>query len=893
MIVGRRIWALAIVALVIGSALIAVAPRARAATVPNGPWLDRVVWSVNGDASQALTDIIEGNTDLFDFSLQGPTDKLRARSSFDVSTIETYGSVDGFVFNPMPQADGSFNPFTLREVREAMQYLVDRDLIGREILGGFYIPYVTPFHPKSADYGRFIDTEVTMEDRYVTNPQRAKQLIDTAMAAAGATKNAQGKWVRNSVPVEIVVWARVEDERLAIGQYLGTLLDGMGFTVTVQPVDRTFIAEVYEGPPDQGLWHVYTEGWSFTANVFLDDIQLYDFHACYWEIWCEAFPTQNGYAPPTALVDATEAVAFGEYTSLQDREDKIRSSIPIAMSESYRMWLVAEAAVFPVSSRMSVAYDLFGGPHAEIASRTAKISGQTCLYDGGTTCTGRFVNFLPGQQAWNPWPVASETLYDALQMDMFRDFGMLRHPHRGQLIDNRNAVTVTTTGPTGTPLSVPATAVKYNTTSGAWEAIGSGVTATSKATITPTFGPWHHGPAMTMDDVKAWIALTWRMAFGDISQSLPSAVSSGDKSFMAKYKGFSFTGSSYDVYIDYFSYDTQDIAGAAEWWPWAPWEVQELAAQGFLDNETANSKADSQTLARVWLDLTKGDSLPILAADLAALKAASAVPPGSGISAATADARWTALETWATTYAHYWPSNGPYFLVSVDPAFGTSVLDAFRQYPFPADYYDYLRVPRIPSIQFSSLPSVVFSGTPGLFDFSSTVAGAPYDNITTVWYLKDLSNGTILTTGTSTRLGSGAYRVELSAALTEQLLFGNFQLLLVVASEDASVPTIVKPTFLVLPSVDYFEGLVSATESALQADIDALEQQQGSLRDSLDANTAATQSVASQVTILTALAVVAVIISVVTLLRALRRPPGKAAAKEAGALEKEETEELP
>ena len=884
-VIGRKVSVLGLVVLMVVVALGIVSQPAQAShsLAPNGPWLDRIVWTVNSDPSQALTDIIEGRSDVWDFNLPSATDRARARASFSVTPIETYGSVRVLEINPMvQQSQFSMNPFSIQKVREAMQYLVDRDLIIREIEGGAAIPHVVPFLTKSADYGRFIETAVQLEDKYRPNPALAKTMITEGMQAAGATLDANGKWHDSQGRlVEVVVWSRVEDSRLLIGRYVSNLLDGMGFTAKFTPVDRTFINKVYGGPADLGLWNIYTGGFSFTSVPFLDDAQMYAFHGCVDEPWCNPTapggpPNPGGYVPPKELYDGALKVYEGNYSSLDERQAIVEKILPIAVSENREMWLLDQAALFPTNARMSVGYDLFGGTNNIVAKRALKIIGGRCAYEGGSLCVGRYVNFLPGQAAWNPWLAGTNTLYDGVVQDGFVDQGVVLHPHKADYVGWRTPFEVTTTGPSGTPLSVPSTALKYDVTTNTWVAVGSSVTATSKVVFTPAFGKWHTGQAINVEDIKAEISFGYRRAVGDVSLVLPNAASTGLKTFLPKYKGYEFTGTTYTVYIDFFNFDTTQVAANANWWPQVPWEVELTAAKTLLDLQLANNERDSTVTGRPRLDLTKGVSLGFLTSAMNTLATANAVPPGSSVSAPEATARWTALRSWVTTYGHFWPSNGPFFLAQTDFGNFQFTLDAFRDgYPLKADFYDQYLVPRIPKITFPAAPSVVFSGTPGVFDFTSTVAGNPYDAITVKWLLKDLGTGQIVSKGTSSKLGAGAYRIELASSLTDQLLFGNFQLLVVVSSADASPPSIAKPTFLILPSVTYFEGLVSATESALRADITKLEGEQTDLRSALTATRASSEGLGTLVTVLTAVALIAVVISVVTLVRVLRKPPTK------------------
>jgi len=58
-------------------------------------------------------------------------------------------------FNPSACADESkLNPFSVAKIREAMNWLVDRDYIVAEIMGGLGTPRYVPINTASADRGR-------------------------------------------------------------------------------------------------------------------------------------------------------------------------------------------------------------------------------------------------------------------------------------------------------------------------------------------------------------------------------------------------------------------------------------------------------------------------------------------------------------------------------------------------------------------------------------------------------------------------------------------------------------------------------------------------------------------------------------------------------------------
>src|SRR5690554_3617880 len=84
------------------------------------------------------------------------------------------------------------------------------------------------------------------------------------MEKLGARKE-NGVWRYNGEPVEIIVLIRIEDERRALGDYVATLLEEIGFVVDRQYKTATEAPPLWLGDPNDGLFHIYTNSWLSTA----------------------------------------------------------------------------------------------------------------------------------------------------------------------------------------------------------------------------------------------------------------------------------------------------------------------------------------------------------------------------------------------------------------------------------------------------------------------------------------------------------------------------------------------------------------------------------------------------------------------------------------------------
>ncbi|HKZ63845.1 MAG TPA: ABC transporter substrate-binding protein [Thermoplasmata archaeon] len=876
-----------------------------------GPWLDEIVFAEQLDRSLALTEIIAGNWDTIMFDITAPADKRRAQDATELDTFPAYGLFDQITVNPMEQnltvqdpGCGGIankprfprNPFAIQEIREAMQWLVDRDFVVREIYGGFAIPFRTPFHPRSPDYGRAIVDMMQLEDYYAYDPVRAQSIIVNALQKAGWFISNDGFWHDPAdCLVTVKILRRTQDERFQLGAYYGTLLSQIGFNV--QLIGVTGAGIPYGGVPNENLWHMYTAGWIQTALQAWDDGQLYFYAGCGFPTpyWCRGPPT---YEPPTELVDIAETLAFGEYTSLDQRAQLIRDGATQAMAEGIAMFMDARQSTWINNKRMdNIVWDLFGGLTNEFGLKAAKVPEVAGVQ------TGRVLNLIMFRDGWNPW-VFPGWLYDTVQRRQMTDVAMTLHPHTGRYINVRTNAVPETAGPTGT-MAVPDTAIMYNAATDRWVAVAPTLQATSKVTYDMVYGNWHHGPAITMDDVLYSWANMFRRASqdalgapdGDIGMvpGLLNPAPDGTKYFVnTTLQAINVVDAdTLEVYLNFWHPDLQEIAGAGALFPSAPWEVQEVAAKLLLDQVAVVSDADIAATGRLWLDLTKGDSLPYLGEALAGYMGSNHIPPGmtaaegvpalAEITVAEATARWQAFDAWNDTYGpgngapplagHFWPSNGPFRMERTDPTSRQTIFKAFRGgYPWGPDQWNSMTVVGIPEVAFRTPPTVVFAGEDAIFNYDVTVGGSPSDAVTALWFMRDTATGAFIKENqVPTRTATGDYRISIPAAETDPLL-GTYEVIAVVTGTQAAVPTINRVSFLIRPpSASWFQALLDARAGLIEGEVSDLTGDIAQIRTDLDSLSSGVSGLLGLVVALAILAVIAVVVAAASVLMILRR----------------------
>ena len=110
-----------------------------------GPAADRLIFSAF-NVDQAPVEITQDKMDLYLYGLKaaGAEDLAGAEG---VRVIQAPASTLSLILNPAPAREGELNPFAIREIRQAVQYLIDRDFIAGDIYGGRAVPMISHVSP--------------------------------------------------------------------------------------------------------------------------------------------------------------------------------------------------------------------------------------------------------------------------------------------------------------------------------------------------------------------------------------------------------------------------------------------------------------------------------------------------------------------------------------------------------------------------------------------------------------------------------------------------------------------------------------------------------------------------------------------------------------------------
>ena len=898
----KLVTILVIMGLLAAGMLVLYSGRASAATTRHGGYADQIVWTTESDPAIATGKLDQGTLNMWLYYYTTQSQLSAAQADSNLALITVPGSINDMLFDPSPwtHAPGQFNPFSVTGVRTAMNYLFDRSYITREIFGGAAFPQTAWVNSQSPEYARDPAFFVALEQQYAYNLARAQTMVQESLAGIPGVSFSNGQWMYQGSQITIQNIVRQEDQRTQIGHYVTAQLRALGFGVTESVVSGgTAFGLVYFGDPTNGAWNVYTEGFAATATVAWDDVDPYYYY-------CggngEPFFSVNGglYTPPAALNDACNKLLAGQYTSVATREQLIETATTLGVQEGVRIFLDAGAS-FPYAKNTIAppVYDLTAGPWSFYTTRSAQLldsSGNPT--EGGTLTIGNRLNFVSD---WNPWaPSGFSFLYDILPFYDFADYGVFPDPHTGLYIPIRANFTVNTVGPDGT-MDVPSTAwafdASYNSTASAynnkWVQVGSGVTAKSEVVFDYTFGPWHDGAQMNMNDILYALSLVFRRvastysawAGGDIYAKDPQAAGFTAQLFAQVFRGLEVLDSTHlAIYMNYWHVDPSTIASVADVWPSTSWDESELAMQTVLHNNTKLDSSTAQTFGLTALDLSKGETVSFMNAELASANVTKAtVPPGFGsgspfpVSAANATTRWTDLWNFYNTTGTFYSSNGPYMISRIDTSAGQIVLSNFAGYPYLADHWSSFVVPEIPSASMTG-PSQVIGGLPATFNLTTTFEGAPYDKVTASYLVLNPSTSTVVLSGDATHTGLGTWAIQLNGAQTTSLGRGAYSIEAITVGEAAAVPVFTVSSFTAIPQLDIVLLQVGLATGRLN---NSIAQLSGLLNSTTAQLTSAQNTINSLSTLLyvaIALAVVSLIVAALAI--AMRRPRKEGGRKE-------------
>ncbi|NLW73114.1 MAG: ABC transporter substrate-binding protein [Chloroflexi bacterium] len=783
-----------------------------------GGWLDEIVYTV-ADPAAVLTQIQAGDVDIYAEGL-GPA-QLEAIKESGLGYSSSQGTYYDILFNPATFKDGRFNPFTNRKIREAFNWLVDREYFAQEIFNGGAKAKWFAITTEWPDYADLADTVRKLESYYAYDPDKAKEVITAEMEGMGA-ELVDGVWSYNGEPIKLNFLIRNDAARTAMGDWIADKLEEMGFA----EIDRQYKSGSEASPiwigsdPKEGQWHIYTAGWG--ASV-IDRDQGNIFQEMYLPTSQQGIPVWLVNEPDPEFQELGDRLYNADYTTLEERHQMMARALELSLQDSFQLFLIDSIDFTPYRSDLVAVADLAAGVQgAQVAPYMLRFDGE----EGGTVKWAQQDLFA---EPYNPIAGTNWT-FDQAVIRSTQTGDVLYDPYTGLVHGHRlesSAITMQTGLPVGKTLDwvtldfadeivVPddawfdwdAEAQKFITVA---EAGKTGLTAKRKAvSVYPAnvfeVNKWHDGSNMELADMIMSFILTFDRANEKSAIYDEQAVPMFNV-FKDSFRGLKITSTdplTIEYYSDSYSQDAE--LNAAGLWP--TWTSGELsfsqaaaanAAEAAGELAYSSDKATSEEVEQT--SFIGGPSLEILAAKLDELIANQTVPYeatlGEFITPEQAVARYEALKAWYAEKGHMWEGTGPYFVDQVYMTEKSLVVKHNDQYPDLADRWSMFANPMIATAEIDG-PGQVTVGEAATFDVFVSFEDAPYPagDVKQVKYLLYNAANELVVIGEAVLVEDGHYAVELTADDTTMLGAGSNKLEIAVIPIPVSQPTFTSVEFV-------------------------------------------------------------------------------------------------
>ena len=770
-----------------------------------GTYVDEIKFIQYLDENTALEEVKNGNLDLYYYRISSDRiDNAEAREGLQV--YESTGGSYSILVNPAVSEE--FNPFSITDVRFALNYLVDRKLIVNELMGGYGTTMISNYGPFDPDYLFIVDELESFHFRY--NPALAEEMISKAITEAGA-KKIDGKWTHDGKEIELIAFIRSDDPvRKSIGEILSSELEKIGFKVTKDfgDLNKAFV-NVYGSDPSEMKWSIYTEGWGGRgAFVKYDPVGM-------GQMYSPWFSNMPGFNDPSYwnyqneyMDTLTQKIYAGNFSSAEERIDLIRKATTEGVSESVRIFLASKIDQYVVNEKIDGVINDFG---AGVPTRFTPINSRS---DSNSLTIGVKQIY---QGAWNPI-MGFGDVYSRHIWDTLNDPSVFKHPYTGDTFPIRTDFIVETAGPDG-KLDVAEDAIIWDPVLQKWKTVDVGTQATSKVTFDLAFSKWHHGMQMDINDVlyPFYFTLEW----GSEQQE-------NDKTFDTEYTPRAAQSvqtligvkqideDTIEVYVDYWHFDEAEIADWASLWGSVPWETMAAMEQAVIDGKVSFSRSGAVSKSVNWLSLIVPNDAELIRQYLQDFKDSGYVPnalENFNLENNYFDSRYESSIKWIEENNHAVISNGPFYLKSYSPESRTITINAFADdsYPFEAGYWKEFEQIKFPKIIQVDIPDVITRG-------NSVSIPVYTEDATKIDYFFTSSEGESVASGTQL-LDSGKTELILTEDKTIQFGNGANDLKIFAVSEAVLRPDIYSVSFLAaseateLPDVVISEQLLEAEKN--------------------------------------------------------------------------------
>ncbi|MFA7426954.1 ABC transporter substrate-binding protein [Mesotoga sp.] len=695
-----------------------------------GPYPDLVYFNVRMSEDIALKDTAEGLTDIFMWGLSGP--QIFGLDQATRDKLDLYAVPSGswsLLMNPIPnkapyvvEVGGKeyFNAFAIKDIRFAMNDLINRQYLVDEILGGAGTPAFTMATTGQPGTYRYNLLATKFGLTAEGNEARALEVIESSMQAAAALpenvgrleKKDDGFWYFDNEPVTIKIAIRVDDPqgRLKEGDYIGDQLEKAGLKAERMYWDRIKCSNVvYGGDPAEFAYQMYTEGWGAGATrAFWEHIvaQMY----APWYGYMPGGMTEGFWNYEQDEIDEVTLKAYtGNFLTEEEYWELALRGLELGLEEAVRIYVVNQLDFFVANEsrlKQRFAYGLGDGLNTW-SIRTAVTDDRTLFITQFSAMGSLFMD------AWDPIGTdgfdsvysnyIAENLYDSAMFES--PASAIPTPLRAVPVDVQTKARRNEEGDVVGDYEVPASAINYCPFNEAWLEVGEGNKSISMATYEFKFGKLHHGQPITVVDFLYAQAfqMEWANKESDDDLQYEQAYSSSLQSGLDTIIGWVLNeDNTITVYFNYnfpaskdrvASWGAPGISVSSSGHPvGCAWEIAE--AMSLLVTEGSKSgTAYSITMdpAFTEVDAIAPACVKDIRAKLVEMKEKKHIPNyiKEFVDEEYVLGRYESAIEFIDDYGHAYISNGPFYLSKFDSTSNYMELRAFRDpdYPYEDTYW--------------------------------------------------------------------------------------------------------------------------------------------------------------------------------------------------------------
>ncbi len=502
--------------------------------------LQKIEYFAYSDDNKGLLALSKGDIDVYIPHKPVTEDELKAAgiNPSSVKIARTSGGIAVMLFNILtdedklgklgivtdPDGKKHFNPVAFREIRYALNLLINRKYIAEKVVGQAYPAYVT-LSPSLPYYSEIEKVIENMGFKPEGNLELAKKIIDQKLSQVSSelkkygyelTKKNDGYWYfkapgQDEVKVKIIITTWWESYTYHCGamRFFAQQLKQVGFDAEV----HCGHARKYRDSKDWRYmhWHIYT----YRRVISEDLLRIWFVDGMYW--------TYSSAAIPRQLREHLEKIG----DTLQPQIDKITDELQKAKTLSQLLDGVKKLVKLVMEQSIVVAYVnplrtivISNRVHDAVVGWASGIYNpwfyRTTWTDTGVLRVGIYSSEMDITTPINP-TLAMHRLARAIILMPTVDVGVFPNPYTGELAPLRTSWTVKDAS------TVDANALYFDPTTHSWitvkDAEDKGLLNKTKIskehiveiTLNYILGKWQHGRDMKLADILLWLAwnLDW------------------------------------------------------------------------------------------------------------------------------------------------------------------------------------------------------------------------------------------------------------------------------------------------------------------------------------------------------------------------------------------------